>query len=241
MDFIINGRAYSAEPTDVERVMRGVAPGPVQQHAVVVNGVEYPVKQVLSALTGLPRPEFTSHRARNLLQRLGFSTLAGGTSVTGREPVPTRMAAPGGPEWAWEGDVQNFFVAFLGRHGWTILGMADTATKQRGVDILAGKGDRLLGAEVKGWPSKGYADVRRAHEAKRTQPTTQAVHWFSQALLKAMMLLDSHPDHESLMVLPDYPRYRDLGRRTRTGRAAANVHIAFVQRNGQTDSDTWTP
>jgi len=44
--------------------------------------------------------------------------------------------------------------------------MADTATKQHGVDVLASKGDRLLGAEVKGWPSKGYADVRRAEERR---------------------------------------------------------------------------
>ena len=35
------------------------------------------------------------------------------------------------------------------------------------------------------------------------------------------MLLDSHPGYESLVVVPDYPRYRDLAHRTRTGRAAA--------------------
>jgi len=166
MDFIIDGRTYSAESTDVERVMRGVAPDSIQQHYVVLGGVEYPVKQVLSALTGLPRPQFTSHRARDLLRRLGFTMLAGGTAVAGREPGSALTATPSGPEWAWEGDVQDLFAAFLGQHGWTILGMADTATKQHGVDVLASKGDRLLGAEVKGCPSKGYADVRRAEERR---------------------------------------------------------------------------
>ena len=119
--------------------------------------------------------------------------------------------------------------------------MADTATKAHGVDVLARKSDRLLGAEVKGWPSRNYADTRRAEEAKRTQPTTQAGHWFSQALMKALMLLDSHPDHESLIVLPDYPRYRDLVARTRTGCAAAGVHVILVQRDGTALSDTWSP
>jgi hypothetical protein len=119
--------------------------------------------------------------------------------------------------------------------------MANTATKARGVDLLAYKGDRLLGAEVKGWPSKSYADPSRAGEVKPTQPTNQAGHWFSQAVVKAMMLLDTHPDHESLVVLPDYPRYRDLTRRTTRGRTAASIHVVFVQASGVVASDTWLP
>jgi hypothetical protein len=55
------------------------------------------------------------------------------------------------------------------------------------------------------------------------------------------MLRDSHPDHESLMVLPDYPRYRDLAARTRTGRDAARIHVALVGSHGQVTCDTWTP
>lgn len=141
--------------------------------------------------------------------------------------------------WPWEGAVQEVFATYLREHGWSITGMADTATKAHGVDLLALKGDRLLGAEVKGWPSKGYADLRRAHEVKKTQPTNQAVHWFSQALMTALMLLDSHPDHESLVVLPDYPRYRDLTARTVTGRTAAGVHVVFVQPVGSAESDSW--
>lgn len=241
MDFIINGHAYSAEATDVERVMRGIAPDAIQQHSVVLSGAEYPVKQVLSALTGLPRPQFTSQRAQDLLQRLGFTTLAAGTAVAGRVSASARTRPPSGPEWAWEGDVQNLFAAFLEGHGWTIIGLADTATRQHGVDVLATKGERRLGAEVKGWPSKGYADVRRADEVKRTSPTTQAGHWFSQALMKAMMLLDSHPEHESLMILPDYPRYRDLAQRTRTGRAAARVHVVLLSQDGAATSEMWSP
>jgi hypothetical protein len=109
------------------------------------------------------------------------------------------------------------------------------------VDVLAIKSPRRLGAELKGWPSIGYADPRRAAETKRTQPSTQAGHWFSQALFKAIMLLDSHPGHESLVVLPDYPRYEDLAQRTRTGRRAANIHVILLGRDGSYTSESWTP
>jgi hypothetical protein len=69
--------------------------------------------------------------------------------------------------WPWEGAVQAVFVEFLGSKGWRVDAVADTATKERGVDILATKHGRTLGAEVKGWPSSNYADPRRAYETKR--------------------------------------------------------------------------
>ena len=92
---------------------------------------------------------------------------------------------------------------------------------------------------MKGWPSIGYADPRRGDETKPTQPSTQAAHWFAQALSKAMMLLDERPGHESLMVLPDYPRYRDLA--ARTGRRAAGIHVVLLDVRGEFTSETWTP
>ncbi|HVV75138.1 MAG TPA: hypothetical protein VHC43_03805 [Mycobacteriales bacterium] len=143
--------------------------------------------------------------------------------------------------WPWEGAVQKVFQDWLEGYGWTVTGTADTATRERGVDLLAHRRGRQLGGEVKGWPSTKYADPRRADEVKRTQPTNQASHWFSQALMKAMMLLETHPDHESLIVLPDYPRYRDLAHRTSRGRSAADIHVVFVTSEGQAESDTWTP
>ncbi|MDY7091061.1 MAG: hypothetical protein SYR96_39010 [Actinomycetota bacterium] len=145
------------------------------------------------------------------------------------------------PAWPWEGAVQSVFVELLGHHGWSIDSVADTSTKARGVDVLVSRPGRRLGAEVKGWPCADYADPRRAAETKRTQPSTQAGHWFSQALFKAMMLLDSHPGRESLMVLPDYPRYRDLTMRTRTGCSFAGIHVVLVSPDGAFVSEVWRP
>jgi len=135
--------------------------------------------------------------------------------------------------------VQSLFAAYLHSNGWLVTAMADTATKAQGVDVLAQKGVRNLGAEVKGWPSRSYADPRRGAATKPTQPSTQAGHWFSQALFKGLMLLDSRPGYETLVVLPDYPRYHDLARRTESGRAAAGVHVVFIAEDGSAMSDTW--
>jgi hypothetical protein len=153
---------------------------------------------------------------------LGFDIVSTVGSPNSRTAAVSRAApttaADDRRQWPWEGSVQAVFVDLLRQNGWSITAAADTATKAPGIDVLAIKSGRRLGAEVKGWPSVGYADQRRAAETKCTQPSTQAGHWFSQALLKAMMLLDSHPGCESLVVLPDYPCYRDLTKRTRTGR-----------------------
>mgnify|MGYP001465439190 CR=1 FL=1 len=81
--------------------------------------------------------------------------------------------------WPWEGAVQDVFADVLLQHGWEIESLANTATKAHGVDVLARKPDRFLGAEVKGYPSTEYANPPKAHLIKKTKPTTQARHWFA--------------------------------------------------------------
>jgi hypothetical protein len=43
------------------------------------------------------------------------------------------------------------------------------------------------------------------------------------------------------MVLPDYPRYRDLTKRTSTGRRAANIDVILLAPDGTYTSESWTP
>jgi hypothetical protein len=234
MRFILNGRTIQLDAAAVHARLRGVPPEPVRKHGVLVGDIVYPVRQAFEVATGLPRTEFTSHTALRHLQGLGFPIQS--------EPVPAPITeAPAGSSWPWEGAVQAVFCGLLIGHGWTIASAADTATKATGVDVLAQNGNRHLGAEVKGWPSTGYADPRRADETKPTQPSTQAGHWFSQALFKAMLLLDSHPGYESLLVLPDFPRYRDLAARTRTGRRAADIHVVLLDPRASFTSEWWSP
>jgi len=245
LHFVLNGVVHHLDRDTVVDRVRGVPPEPVRTHGVRIEGVTYPVKQAFELASSVPRAEFTSHTAMRHLHALGFDIASPVGSPPSHTATVARAApvavADAGHQWPWEGSVQDVFVGLLRKHGWSDILAADTARKAPGVDVLASKSERRLGAEVKGWPSAGYADPRRAAEVKRTQPSTQAGHWFSQALFKAMMLLDSHPDHESLVVLPDYPRYRDLAERTRTGRRAANIHVVLLARDGIHTSESWAP
>jgi hypothetical protein len=69
----IAGRPFTLRAHDVARAMRSVEPEPISSHYVVVNSRRFPPKQVLSAVTGLDRADFTTHQARRTLLRLGFA------------------------------------------------------------------------------------------------------------------------------------------------------------------------
>lgn len=96
-------------------------------------------------------------------------------------------------DWFWEGNVVEAIARFLADEGWTIVGKADTHSKERGVDIQATRSGRTLLVEAKGYPAKTYRDPRRAGEIKPTNPTNQAQQWYSHALLKVMRLQNKHP------------------------------------------------
>jgi hypothetical protein len=73
MEFTLKRNRYSLTKEQVEKVMEEVSPEEVREHGVEINGIVFPVKQVLSISLGLPRLDFTSMDARNILSRLGFS------------------------------------------------------------------------------------------------------------------------------------------------------------------------
>ncbi len=244
MRFVLNGAPQWLDAETVIGRLADVSPEPVREYGVRVASVVYPVKQAFEVAAGVSRREFTSQTAVRHLRTLSF-TITDSVGPTADVHAPAaRVSGPVGVasrKWPWEGAVQAVFVDILERCGWQITATADTATKAPGVDVLAVNGERRLGAEVKGWPSDGYADPRRAAEVKPTPPSTQAGHWFSQALFKAMLLLDSHPGHESVMVLPDFPRYRDLTNRTTTGRRAAGIHVVLLRPDGTFAAQRWSP
>jgi hypothetical protein len=140
-------------------------------------------------------------------------------------------------DWYWEGNVVEAIACFLARGGWTIVSKADTHSKERGVDLQASKGGRTLLVEAKGYPSKNYRDPRRANEVKPTNPTNQAQHWYSHALLKAMRLQTKHPDALVALGLPDFPRYRALFEETQGGLAKLGVAMVTVKSDGTVE--TW--
>ena len=140
-------------------------------------------------------------------------------------------------EWSWEGNVQAALVRYLRSEGWTIEHTADTARKEPGDDVRARKDGRVLRVEVKGWPTKGrYADPRRAGEVKRAPPSTQAGHWYSQALLHVMRDLGGHPTDEVAIALPDAPRFRSLIAATERALCRLGVGVYFVREGSRVEA-----
>ena len=132
-------------------------------------------------------------------------------------------------DWFWEGNVQEAIKSYLTQQGWTIKEESDTASQQRGVDLVAVLDDRVLAVEVKGYPSTTYARGPKAGQPKPTQPTLQARHWYAGALLSALMLRSKRPSVEIALGFPDFPRYRSLLEKTEWALRNLNIGIYLVQ------------
>jgi len=244
VQFTVNGRQLELTAADVQRKMRDVNPEPVQQYAVRVDSVLYPVKQAFEVATGVQRREFTSHTARRQLIALGFEiidtsqghpggmTLRGNSSadVSVTDPVPGPGLGEG--DWHTEARVQAMVVEHLVRQGWQIVRSADTTRRERGIDVEATRGSETVAIEVKGFPGKGYADPRRAAEQKRSQPSTQAKVWYSLAILAAMMTRTKMPEARSVIALPDFQRYRTLFRETAVQLQKCGIELWWVTMGG---------
>lgn len=69
----IAGQPFVLRNRDVLLALRKVDPEPITSHFIVVGNQRFPPKQVISAVTGLDRADFTTHQARRTLMRLGFA------------------------------------------------------------------------------------------------------------------------------------------------------------------------
>lgn len=241
--FTLNGHRYELTREDVTEQLAGAVPDAIRKHAVRVNGTWFPVIQAFEAAAKIPRSEFMSNTARRHLAALGFEiagevepyrvtppSLAPSASPSAQTAIVTAEEASG--EWHTEANVQASLVTALAGDGWRILSVANTATKEHGIDVIASREGTTAGVEVKGFPSRGYADPARAGEVKRTSPSTQAGHWYSQAVLAAMRLRGKEPSWRSVIALPDFPRYRDLYAETAGSLAAAQIELWWVDASG---------
>ena len=52
--------------------LRGVKPGKIKIHAVVIDGVDHPVKEAFARVTGLDVLDFNTNTARNEFKQIGF-------------------------------------------------------------------------------------------------------------------------------------------------------------------------
>jgi hypothetical protein len=73
--FTIRGRTFNVSREDIERILENLDPEPLRGRAkyyIEYKGKMYPIKQVISAVTGLPRVAFTAMHAYRILTTLGF-------------------------------------------------------------------------------------------------------------------------------------------------------------------------
>jgi Holliday junction resolvase-like predicted endonuclease len=252
--FTLDKSERTLSRANLESRLRGVVPETRSKHFVRINATWYPVVQALEAGLGVPRGRFRSSSARRHLAALGFELRgerkprepvrntqddamdATGLAV-GTVPAPRTVAkshtSPADETWHKEENVQAALVRFLVADGWTILREANTASREHGIDVVAEFDGATYGIEVKGFPSRGYADPRRAAEIKRTSPSTQAGHWYSQAILAATRLRGKQPDMRSVIALPNFPRYRTLVDQTRGSMDAAGIEVWWVDEFGR--------
>jgi hypothetical protein len=135
-------------------------------------------------------------------------------------------------DWFWEGNVQEALAVHLRSEGWDVRQLADTASRARGIDVLATKDERTLAVEVKGYPSTTYARGALQGMPKRTNPTNQAPKWFSQALVKAIATTDGGGDPEVAIAFPDHARFRSLIERSEWALARLRVGVYLVKDDG---------
>ncbi len=166
------------------------------------------------------------------------NTLSGRAPARPAPPVAAQSIAPD-HAWDWEGNVQATLCRWLAAQGWALRQVADTASKERGTDVVADRAGERIHIEVKGFPSTTYSDPRRAGELKPTQPTLQAAHWYAGALLKALQLRQSHPDESVAMAFPDRPRYRSLLESTASTLTTMRVTVFLVAEDGSVTA--WAP
>lgn len=153
-------------------------------------------------------------------------------------PAAIAPSAPqSGPEFEWhtEENTQHLLVEWLRRQGWKIVSTANTATRERGVDVIAERAGERLGVEVKGYPSRFYVTGSKKGQEKTTAPENQAPKWFAHALVPAMKLRGREPESRSAMCFPDFPVYRKLWRDTATSIRAAGIEVWLVSAGGDVE------
>lgn len=135
-------------------------------------------------------------------------------------------------DWYWEGNIVETFKAYLQAEGWTVERTANTETREAGVDIRVRKGGQVMLVEAKGYPSKFYQRGEKKGQRKRTNPSTQARHWYSEVLVEAILRQAEAPKAVVAIVLPDFPVFKSLVGRTRNALTKLGITVYFIGETG---------
>lgn len=125
--------------------------------------------------------------------------------------------------WYWEGCVQAKTIEYLVSQKFSIVSSADTASRQRGVDIIAERNGRQLWISAKGYPQA----------TARTLPTLQAAHWFKEAIFDLLVYRAESKTNKLGIALPDFPRYHSLAAKINWLKPVTDFVFFWVRENGE--------
>ncbi len=98
ISFRLAGRQFELSDEDVRARVANRRPDPIDQYWVDIDGVRWPVKQVMALATGLSRTDFQSQSSRRLLAKLGFTIGKGNAALPPPARVVKGSAATGAPQ-----------------------------------------------------------------------------------------------------------------------------------------------
>ena len=76
MRFTVKGKIFDISREQIVSAVKGKQPKPIKKYYVEIEGIRYPIKQVIELVTGLHPIDFTSMYANDILSRLGFEVKA---------------------------------------------------------------------------------------------------------------------------------------------------------------------
>jgi hypothetical protein len=68
----LHGKDYHLEKVEIVQALKRVDPLPAYDFTIHIHGSDYPIKQAISAATGLSIEMFSGAEAHEFLRRLGF-------------------------------------------------------------------------------------------------------------------------------------------------------------------------
>ncbi len=126
-------------------------------------------------------------------------------------------------DWFWEGNIQAKIIEYLVSNKCQILSVADTASRQPGIDIVAKKDGLNIWVSVKGYP----------RETEKTKASTQASHWFKDVIFDVLRYRQEEKNVIIGVGLPDFPRFHNLANSISWLKTTGKFTYFWVAENGQ--------
>ena len=134
--------------------------------------------------------------------------------------------------WFWEGNVQAAVVRHIASQGWHIRRVADTQSREHGVDIEADLDGVSLLIEVKGYPSDRYRTGPNEGQKKSFGVGAQARTYFGNALLAGVLMRSDSPDARVVLAFPAIETFATLARRSILPLTKSGIEVWLVSEQG---------